>query len=110
MEVTIGGDPGGETRLEVVLRAAAVGGGDARDRGGGATAARAVEEELRRRASMRQRRSCGGTAVGSRWKVVVRCSCERGRRHATGENTAARRSSGLGHGGGTTKQRPVRVQ
>jgi hypothetical protein len=31
IEATIGGDPGGETRLEVVLRAAAVGGGDTRD-------------------------------------------------------------------------------
>jgi hypothetical protein len=68
-------------------------------------AARAAEE-LRRRASTRQRRrSCGGAAAGSRWKAVVRCGCEGGRRHTAGENTVARRSSGLGHGGGAAEQR-----
>jgi hypothetical protein len=70
-------------------------------------AARMAEEELRRRVSTRQRRRrrCGGTAVGSRWKAVVRCGCEGGRRHAAGENTAVRWSSRLGHDRGTAEQR-----
>jgi hypothetical protein len=69
-----------------------------------AVAARETEEE-QLRWHARQRRSCSGVATGLRWKAVVRCGYERGRRHAAGENTATRQSSGLGHDGGMAEQR-----